>query len=180
MAGLVEARWRLWTDEWGSGTGREREEERSPAVEVHPAGDKGMGCFAAERIPLGRWICQYEGTLIQSSDEAATFDPLGLIPSPAPSDEQVPAERLVGSDYVFELAPGLCIDAQHSSHFSRFFNHNEQGNLDVEIDVAQLRIDFYAARTIDVGEELTFDCELRIRTKVTFTAACLRACGIAS
>ena len=117
-----------------------------------------MGCFAVEQIQAGRWICQYEGTLVESPDDAAPFDPLGIFPSPTRHEVHESAD-LIGSDYVFELAPGLYIDAQNSSHFSRFFNHRQEGNLDVAIDVEQRQIDFYAKCAIAAGDELTFDCE---------------------
>ena len=46
---------------------------------------------------------------------------------------------------------------QHTSHFSRYINHAEHGNLEASADPELRRIDFYAARDIPPGEELTYD-----------------------
>lgn len=60
-------------------------------------------------------------------------------------------------DYIFRLDDDLCIDAENATHFSRYFNHAEHGTLVAEVDADAQRVDFYAARDVDVGEELTFD-----------------------
>merc|ERR1711988_1334234 len=69
----------------------------------------------------------------------------------------MPASSLAKSDYVLQLAPGLCLDAQNSRHFSRYFNHDQHGNLDVVVDEKERRADFWASRRIKKGEEMCFD-----------------------
>ena len=67
-------------------------------------------------------------------------------------------------DYIFGLSSkedSLCIDAENSTHFSRFFNHHENGTLDVRVSPEEQYIHFYASCDIQSGDELTFDCALR-------------------
>ena len=64
---------------------------------------------------------------------------------------------LVKCDYLFHVNDTYSIDAQNSTHFSRYFNHAEHGNLVSSTDEDELRVDFYAARDIAADEELTFD-----------------------
>ena len=49
------------------------------------------------------------------------------------------------------------LDATNSTHFSRFFNHEEFGNLNFTVNPAERRVDFYASTAIPAGDELTFD-----------------------
>ena len=108
-------------------------------IEVRDAGSKGSGVFATEPIAVGDWIGPYIGTLTTKEETRARYN-----------------DTYRGA-YIFGLDDELSIDAQNSTHFSRFFNHAEHGNLEVEVDAARQSIDFFAARDIGVGEELTFD-----------------------
>ena len=112
------------------------------AVEVRTAGSKGMGVFAKEPIAAGAWVGKYEGTLTTSEETMARY-----------------GSDLPSASYVFSVDPDrdLSIDAQNSTHFSRFFNHAEHGNLRVEVDVDLLHVDFFADSNIGVGEEMCFD-----------------------
>jgi len=111
-----------------------------PRVEVRSAGDAGMGTFAAEFIEAGTWVCMYSGTL--TTHEATEQRYLGEPP-----------------DYVFSLEADSseCIDAQNSTHFSRFFNHHENGTLLTHVSNEGKTVQFVASRDIHPGEELTFD-----------------------
>ena len=103
-----------------------RKEE--PQVEILSAGNKGDGVFAAERIRSGQWICSYQGTLVRAAadkEAAPPFDPLGLLTSSDGAldsslvDETIP-ELDKTSSYLLEVERNLFIDAQHSTHFSRY------------------------------------------------------------
>ena len=72
------------------------------------------------------------------------------------------------ADYLFGVGE-LQIDAQNSTHFSRYFNHAEYGTLTAAVDSERRRVDFFAARDITAGEELTFDCR-RVRLEPMQTA----------
>mmetsp|Transcript_84303 Transcript_84303/g.132799 ORF Transcript_84303/g.132799 Transcript_84303/m.132799 type:complete len:312 (-) Transcript_84303:66-1001(-) len=116
------------------------------AVDVLPAGKKGMGVFAAEHGLAGTWVCRYSGELV--------------------SYEQV-RRRYIDSypEYLFEInddpmkapaKPGYR-DAMDSKHFSRYFNHAQHANLNFTVDSEQGHIDFYLQRDVQAGEELCFD-----------------------
>ena len=109
------------------------------AVTVGPAGDMGQGAFAAESAPAGRWVCEYVGelvTLLETVQRYTDVDP----------------------QYLFQITPELYLDAMDSTHFSRFFNHAQHGNLNFTVDPSRRRIDFYLSRDVETGEELRFDC----------------------
>ena len=55
-------------------------------------------------------------------------------------------------------SPDLYLDAMDSTHFSRYFNHDQFGNLNFSVDVEAQRIDFFTSRQVHIGDELTFDC----------------------
>lgn len=105
---------------------------------MRDAGLKGKGAFAAERVAAGRWVTHYVGepvTLLETAQRYTDADP----------------------EYLFQLTPDLYLDAMDSIHFSRFFNHAQNGTLNFTVDAAARVVSFFAARDIDVGEELTFD-----------------------
>ena len=134
--------------------------DSEPACEIRDTGAKGMGVFAEEDIERGRWVCQYIGTLVSDSDESETnaesrelpWDPLGLMPTPESTSGLPRVDS--GSDYVLALCPGLCLDARHSNHFSRYINHDEHGNLQCSVSVDERRADFFAAAPIRRGSSL--------------------------
>ncbi len=107
-------------------------------VVVKPAGDMGMGSYAAEDGDAGAWVCQYVG------------EPITLIETTYKYTEEDPA-------YLFQITPDLYLDAQDSTHHSRFFNHAQHGNLNFTVDVERQRIDFWLKRDVRAGEQLMFD-----------------------
>jgi len=115
-------------------------------INVLPAGNKGMGVFAAEAGVAGTWVCQYVGELLSYEDVRQRYP------------ETFP-------EYLFEVSedplewpnqPGY-LDAMHSKHFSRYFNHAQIANLNFTMDPERKRIDFYLAANVQVGDELCFD-----------------------
>ena len=88
---------------------------REASVAVRPAGlGKGQGAFAAEPIAAGAWVCEYVGqpvTLLETTQRYQGVDP----------------------EYLFQLNPDLYLDAMDSKHFSRFFNHDQKGNLNFTV-----------------------------------------------
>lgn len=126
-----------------------------PVCDVLTTTAKGMGVFAGEEIERGRWVCQYIGTLVTDSDDSGDasseqqWDPLGIMPTPESTSGLPRVDK--GSDYNLALCPGLCLDARHSDHFSRFINHDEHGNLRCAVSVEERRADFFAAVPIQCG-----------------------------
>ena len=88
--------------------------ETELAVRVASAGVKGMGAFAAEAAQPGRWIGSYQGRLISL-------------------DEQRDLYSETDPEYLFKITPDLYIDGNLSTHFTRFFNHDQKGNLNFTV-----------------------------------------------
>ena len=117
------------------------DEEIEARVEVQSAGVKGMGAFAGERIKAGTWVGRYAGERLTDEQRLLRY-------------------KTEPGDYVYKISDDLFVDGQNSTHFSRYFNHAEHrvfSNLDVTVDEDLERIDFFALRDIEAGEELTFD-----------------------
>ena len=121
--------------------------ERPIAVRAVPG--KGFGAFAVAAVPAGARVCSYHGEALTQRRVAQRYG----------------AGAASQADYLFELRPpsaeaeGLYVDAAESQHPSRFINHAEDGNLlPSPVGRPHERIDFYAARPIQPGEELCFDC----------------------
>ena len=115
-------------------------------VEVRSAGAKGFGVFAGETLARNTWVGRYVGDLVTDEDIRQCYGVAG-------------SRDYVAPDYIFRLRDELSLDAQNSTHFSRFINHAEFSNLDVEVDEEELTIDFYVSSWGDIasGDELTFD-----------------------
>lgn len=119
---------------------------REALVDIRSAGSKGQGAFAGERLKAGTHVGLYVGILSTQEDIKQRYDDARH------------------ADYLFKLDDKWCIDAQNSSHFSRFFNHAEHGNLDVAVDTDLQQIEFTASRDIELGEEMTFDVRPRLES----------------
>mmetsp|Transcript_19770 Transcript_19770/g.59984 ORF Transcript_19770/g.59984 Transcript_19770/m.59984 type:complete len:232 (-) Transcript_19770:516-1211(-) len=116
--------------------------ERTPlSIDIAPAGVKGMGAFAAEPTSKGEWVCSYEGELLTLDEVLVRYA------------HEDPA-------YLFSLGDGagLYLDGARGTHPSRYINHHQNGTLVPKVSLEERRVDFYAARDILPGEELTFDC----------------------
>lgn len=107
-------------------------------VEVRPAGGKGMGAFAVEPIAEGTWLGNYQGVLTTQAETTARYGD----------------DAKASTDYLMTVNKerGLSRDARNSTHFSKFMNHAEHGNLELRCDQEQMVVDIYAARDIAAGE----------------------------
>jgi len=114
-------------------------------VSVRAAAGMGLGVFAEEPLPAGTWVGDYKGALTTREELLRRYN----------VDSVVQASLL--SDYLADVGSGVSIDATNSSHFSRYINHAEHGNLEAFFDEENRRVDFYAARSIGVGEEVAYD-----------------------
>eukprot|EP00966_Prymnesium_polylepis_P250118 5782603-Prymnesium_polylepis.1 len=104
-----------------------------------------MGVFAAETLDAGAFVGTYVGTLTTQAETMVRYNATNRL------------SASLRGDYLFRLDDEWSIDAQNSTHFSRYFNHAEHGCLDAIVDPDAQQVKFYAARTIDAGDELTFD-----------------------
>ena len=105
-------------------------------VTVQPSAIDGHGVFAAQPIPALRKIGEIRGETI-SVEEARI--------------RATRHERIM----IVELSPRRAIDFTKSTDPMRFTNHSCLPNARLCIDNG--RVEFYALRAIEVGEELTVD-----------------------
>ena len=104
------------------------------AVDVKPSCIDGQGAFAAEPIPARRKIGEIRGEAV--SVREARRRAKG-------------AARIM----IVELSDKRAIDASHSTDPLRFTNHSCRPN--AVLRIRQGRVEFYAMRDVDPGEELT-------------------------
>jgi uncharacterized protein len=106
------------------------------SVTVAPSAIDGHGVYAAQPIPALRKIGEIRGEAI-SVEEARI--------------RATRHERIM----IVELSPRRAIDFTKSTDPMRFTNHSCRPNARLCIDNG--RVEFYALRAIDIGEELTVD-----------------------
>lgn len=105
-------------------------------VFVKPSAIDGHGVFAAEGIPAATKIGEIRGESI-SVEEARI--------------RATRHERIM----IVELSRRRAIDFSKSADPMRFTNHSCEPN--ARLSIANGRVEFFALRIIDVGEELTVD-----------------------
>ena len=129
-------------------------------MEIYRTRSCGWGVRAKERIPAGSFVALYTGEVITSAE----------------ADRRGQYYDSIGRTYLYDLdlfhhhkvsqfnQELYTIDAFHKGNVSHFFNHSCEPNLDVycvfvdsAIDVRFFDIAFFAARDIEVGDEITFD-----------------------
>lgn len=92
----------------------------------------GLGLFALEAIPKGRFIIEYWGKLM--SDEAA---------------------QKVGGRYLFEIGNGKTIEGSTRENTARYANHSCRPN--AEIRTQGSRVFLFSIKKIKPGDEITYD-----------------------
>ena len=105
-----------------------RDAESTPSVEVRDAGVKGLGAFAARNFAAGEYVGPYVGTLTTDDETIARYCAENIL------------SASLKCDYLFHVNDTYSIDAQNSTHFSRYFNHAEHGNLVSSTDEDELRV----------------------------------------
>lgn len=121
---------------------------QSATLRVAVSKTHGYGAFAATKLSLGKFICEYNGALL-SQDEAErrgnVYDSSKL-------------------SYLFDLNEDRVIDATQIGNKSKFVNHSST-RPNVEAIIMNVsghhRIGFYAKKVIIQGEELLFDYGFR-------------------
>ena len=98
-------------------------------VQKSPA---GLGLFANEEIPTGRFIIEYWGKLM--TDEAA---------------------QKIGGRYLFEIGNGKTIVGTTRQNTARYANHSCRPNS--EIRTQGNRVFLYSLKKIKEGQEITYD-----------------------
>ena len=106
------------------------------AVDVRPSPIDGQGAFAAEPIPARRKIGEIRGESISVAEA------------------RIRATRHARI-MIVEVSTKKAIDFSRSADPMRFTNHSCQAN--ARLSIRQGRVEFYAVRDIDAGEEITVD-----------------------
>lgn len=114
----------------------ERRPYQKYAVDVHESAIDGHGVFAAESVPALAKIGEIRGEAISVEDARI---------------RATRHERIM----IVELSRRRAIDFSKSTDPMRFTNHSCQPNARLSIDNG--RVEFYALRVIEPGEELTVD-----------------------
>lgn len=95
-------------------------------------GTSGLGVFALEDIPRGRFIIEYWGKVM--SDDAAQY---------------------VGGRYLFELGNGKTVNGANRKNIARYINHACKPN--AEVRIVGNRIYIHSLKKIKAGAEITYD-----------------------
>lgn len=77
-------------------------------TEIRPTQKKGFGLFAMEPIPLGEFVCEYVGQVINSDEFQKRFK----------------KSLETGKFYYMSLQEGFYIDSERKGNKSRFANHS--------------------------------------------------------
>ncbi len=111
--------------------------------EVRPSSIHGMGVFASRRIRKGTRIIEYTGERIPVKEGDRRY-----------GEDDSPHPHVL----LFVVDQHTVIDAGVGGNEARFINHCCEPNC--EAVVAQKRVYIEALRTIQAGEELTYDYNL--------------------
>ncbi|KAJ0398013.1 hypothetical protein ATCC90586_004705 [Pythium insidiosum] len=133
-----------------------RELRRRPfdeRLEVRKSRIHGYGLFTKERFVEGQMIVEYQGEMI--NQDVADFR------------ERMYEEMGIGSCYMFRLDERTIIDATRCGNLARFMNHSCDPKAFARVvAVDQLKQDkkivIFAKRTIEMGEEVTYDYKFPI------------------
>ncbi len=116
--------------------------QAKPWFEVRQSPIHGSGAFALRRIPEGTWVAQYTGEVITNEEADRRYDD---------------ASMAQHHTFLFVLDEGWCIDAAVGGGDARFINHSCAPNCDAVYAEGDREIWIVAKRTIQPGEELTYD-----------------------
>jgi uncharacterized protein len=117
---------------------------QGPLIEVRASPLHGLGVFAARRIPRGTRVIEYLGERV-SHEEA---------------DRRYPHKDAGDSHtLLFIVDSHTVIDAGVDGNEARFVNHSCAPNCESVIENQRVYID--AIRTIEPGEELTYDYQIQ-------------------
>jgi hypothetical protein len=127
---------------------------------VGQSGVAGLGVFARGDIPVGTFLVEYVGEVIDR-------------------DEYVRRKRMYlqqgrTNTYFMDLGGGFTIDALAQGGIGRFFNHSCDPNCEVQKWMVDGRptIGLFSRRDIERGTELTFDYNYQLDGDVWFTCLC--------
>ncbi|MGQ0764048.1 MAG: SET domain-containing protein [Gemmatimonadota bacterium] len=137
-------------------------EDEQP-FEVRGSGIQGRGGFAMRRIRRGERIIEYTGERISAEEADRRYE-----------DEAMDRHHT----FLFSVSRGRTIDAAVGGNDARFINHSCEPNCEAIEERARIFID--AIRTIESGEELTYDYAYARDASTTEEEEKRYACGCGS
>ena len=117
---------------------------RQPLFEVRRSAVHGMGAFALRRIRKGSRIVEYLGERVSHAEADRRYE----------SKEANDAHT-----FLFIVDSRTVIDAGVDGNDARFFNHSCNPNCESVIEKRRVFIE--ATRTIEPGEEMTYDYQIQ-------------------
>jgi uncharacterized protein len=116
----------------------------APLIEVHDSRLHGLGVFAARRIPRGTRIIEYLGERVSHTEADRRYD-----------------QKDAGDNhtFLFIVDAHTVIDAGIDGNEARFMNHSCEPNCESLLENQRVYID--AIRSIESGEELTYDYQIQ-------------------
>jgi uncharacterized protein len=120
---------------------------RSPLFEVRRSPVHGHGAFALRRIRKGTRIIEYLGERVSHEEADRRYE------SKAANDAHT---------FLFIVDSTTVIDAGVEGNDARFLNHSCHPNCESVIESRRVFIE--AARTIEPGEEMTYDYQIQRET----------------
>jgi SET domain-containing protein len=129
-----------------TGTKQKSATKKTPAYAVRNSPIHGRGVFATRTIRKGADIIEYRGRRIsmEAADELPDSDPNNPYHT-----------------FLFELNDGRVIDAGRGGNAARWINHSCRPNCEPYED-DDCRVYIAAKRTIEAGEELSYDYKLNV------------------
>lgn len=125
-------------------------------LEVRPSPIEGCGAFALQTIPKETRIIEYTGERITPAVAQRRYG------REERCDDDVSAEPHF---YLFSVDSRTNIDGSVDGNEARFINHSCEPNCEAIVEKKRVYIE--ALRTIDAGEELTYDYRLDAGDDVT-------------
>lgn len=92
----------------------------------------GLGLFALENIPKGKFIIEYFGRELSETEKYTS-----------------------NSKYLFEISPKKTIDGTIRENTARYINHSCRPNCEIEIEKERVLV--FSKKDIKTGEELGYD-----------------------
>lgn len=117
-----------------------KKRKNKPFIEVRDSGIQGRGVFAIRKIKRGQRIIEYTGEIISVDEEAERYD-----------DENMDRHHT----FLFSIDEEKTIDAGTIGSDAKYINHSCNPNCETINDSDRIFIE--AIRSIEPGEELTYD-----------------------
>jgi hypothetical protein len=120
------------------------QEGQTPPIEVRDSAVHGLGVFALRKIPKGERIIEYVGERVSHAEADRRYEDKDANDS---------------HTFLFIVDSKTVIDAGMDGNEARFFNHSCDPNC--ESVVEDRRVFIEAIRTIEAGEEMTYDYQIQ-------------------